>query len=52
MSKWFTANKLALDLYKTNIIKFRRHNYPQYAISIRHKEQNIEETANTKFIVL
>jgi hypothetical protein len=34
MRKWFTANKLALNLDKTNIIKFKAHNSPQYALSI------------------
>jgi hypothetical protein len=29
MSKWFTANKLALNLDKTNIIKFITNNSPQ-----------------------
>jgi hypothetical protein len=33
MRKWFTANKLALNLDKTNIIKFITNNSPQYALS-------------------
>jgi hypothetical protein len=31
ISKWFTADKLALNLDKTNIIKFTTNNSPQYA---------------------
>jgi hypothetical protein len=38
MSKWFTANKLALNLDKTNIIKFIKNNSPQYALSIGFME--------------
>jgi hypothetical protein len=34
VSKWFTANKLAQNLDKTNIIKFIKDNTPQYALSI------------------
>jgi hypothetical protein len=34
MSKWFAANKLALNLDKTNIIKFTTINLPQCPLSI------------------
>jgi hypothetical protein len=34
MSKWFAANKLALNLDKTNIIKFITINVPQCPVSI------------------
>jgi hypothetical protein len=34
MSKWFTANKLALNLDKIYIIQFIMNNSPQYALNI------------------
>jgi hypothetical protein len=37
MSRWFAANKLALNLDKTNIIKFITNNSTQYAVSIGYK---------------
>jgi hypothetical protein len=52
MSKWFTANKLALNLDKTNIIKFITNNSPQYPLSIGYNDTCIEESANTKFLGL
>jgi hypothetical protein len=52
MSKWFTVNKLALNLDKTNIIKFITSNSPQYALSIGYDENYIEESVNTKFLGL
>jgi methyl coenzyme M reductase alpha subunit len=33
MSKWFAANRLALNLDETNIIKFTANNYPQHALN-------------------
>jgi hypothetical protein len=33
MSKWFAANRLALNLDKVNIIKFTANNYPQHALN-------------------
>jgi hypothetical protein len=34
MSKWFSAKTLALDVDKTNIIKFMTKNSPQHTVSI------------------
>jgi hypothetical protein len=51
-SKWFTANKLALNLDKTNIIKFITNNSPQYALSIGENGKYIAESVNTKFLGL
>jgi hypothetical protein len=42
MSKWFTANKLALSSGKTNIIKFLTSNSPQCAFSIGQNGKYIE----------
>jgi hypothetical protein len=42
MSKWFAANKLALNLDKTNIITFITNNTPQYPLSIRYNDKYIE----------
>jgi hypothetical protein len=52
MSKWFTANKLALNLDKTNTIKFVTNNSPQYALSIGCNGKYIQESVNTKFLGL
>jgi hypothetical protein len=50
--KWFTANKLALNLDKTNIIKFITNNSPQLALSIGYYGKYIQESVNTKFLGL
>jgi hypothetical protein len=52
MSKWFTAHKLALNLDKTNIVKFITNNSPQYTLSIGYNDKCIEEKVNTKFLGL
>jgi hypothetical protein len=52
MSKWFTPNKLVLNLDKTNIIKFIINISPQYDLKIGYNEKYIEETINTKFFCL
>jgi hypothetical protein len=51
-SKWFTDNKLALNLDKTNIIKFITNNSPQYALSIGYNGKYIQESVNMKFLGL
>lgn len=43
MSKWFTANKLILNINKINTIKFVANNSPHCALSIRSKETYTEE---------
>jgi hypothetical protein len=52
MSKWFAGNKLALNLDKTNIIKFITNNSPQYALSIGYNGKYIQESVSTKFLGL
>jgi hypothetical protein len=52
MSKWFAANKLALNIDKTNKIKFITNNSRQYSISIGYNDKCIEESVNTKFLGL
>jgi hypothetical protein len=52
MSKWFDANKLTLNLDKTNIIKFITKNSPQFPISIGYDDKHIEESVHTKFLGL
>jgi hypothetical protein len=52
MTKWFIANKLAINLGKINIIIFIPYNWPQYTLSIGHDEKYIEESVNTKFLGL
>jgi hypothetical protein len=34
MNKWFSANRLALNLDKTNVMKFTTYNSPQYVLNI------------------
>jgi hypothetical protein len=52
MSKWFAANKLALNLDKTNIIKFTTNNVPAYPLSIGYNGKYIKESAQAKFLGL
>jgi hypothetical protein len=42
MSKWFTSNKLVLNLDKTNIIKLITNKSPQYDLVIDYNEKYIE----------
>jgi hypothetical protein len=49
MIEWFTANKLVLNLDKTNIMKFITKNSP---LRIDYRGKYIEETINTKFLGL
>jgi hypothetical protein len=52
MSKWYAANKLALNRDKTNIITFTTINVPQCPLSIGYNDKYIEESAQTKFLGL
>jgi hypothetical protein len=47
MSKWFAANKLALNLGETNTIEFITNNSLQYPLSLRYDETYTEESVNT-----
>jgi hypothetical protein len=52
MNEWFAANKLALNLDKTNIITFTTINTSQCPLSIVYNDKYIEESAQTKFLGL
>jgi hypothetical protein len=52
VSKWFTSNKLVLNLCKTIIIKFITNKSPQYNLKMSYDEKCIEESINTKFLGL
>jgi hypothetical protein len=52
MIEWFAANKLILNLEKTNIMKFVKNNSPHCALTIGYKDKYIEETVNTTFLGL
>jgi hypothetical protein len=52
MSKWFTFNKVVLNLDNTNIIKFITNKSPQYDLNIAYNGNYIEESINTKFLGL
>jgi hypothetical protein len=47
MSKWFTSNKLVLNLEQTNIIKFITNKSLQYDLKIDCDEKYIEESSTT-----
>jgi hypothetical protein len=52
MIEWFSANKLVLNLEKTNTMKFVTNNSPHCALNIGYKDKYIEETVNSKFLGL
>jgi hypothetical protein len=52
MSKWFSANKLSLNLEKTYEIKFITKNSLQYPLNIGYNDKYIEEGVNTNFFWL
>jgi hypothetical protein len=52
MVEWFAANKLVLNLEKTNIMKFVMNNSPHCALTIGYKDKYMEETVNTTFLGL
>jgi hypothetical protein len=50
--EWFTANKLTLNLEKTNTIQLKKINTPQYDLSVGYNEKNLKESVNTKCLGL
>jgi hypothetical protein len=52
MIEWFSANKLVLNLEKTNIMKFVMNNSPHCALNIVYKNKYIKETVNSRFLGL
>jgi hypothetical protein len=52
MCKWFAANRLALTLDKTNIIKFRANNCPQHVLNVGYNGKCIDQSVNMKFLDL
>jgi hypothetical protein len=52
MVEWFNANKLVLNLDKTNIMKFVTNTSRHCALRIGDKEKYIEERVKTKFLGL
>jgi hypothetical protein len=50
MIEWFAANRLVLNLEKTNIMKFVANKLPQCTLTIGYKVKYKEEAVNTKFI--
>jgi hypothetical protein len=51
MSKWFTYNKLVINLDKTNVIKFVTNESPQCDFNIGYDE-TYSKSVNTKFLGL
>jgi hypothetical protein len=51
MYKWFTANKLALNLNIRNKIKFTINNPSQYPLNIQYNKKYLEQSVNTKLFV-
>jgi hypothetical protein len=52
MIKWFAANKLVLNLDKTNIMQFITKDTTHSTLCIGYTEKYTEETVNTKFLSL
>ena len=52
MIKWVAANKLVLNLYKRNIMKFITMDSSPSTLHIGYKEKYLEEAVNTKFLGL
>ena len=52
VTKWIAANKLVLNLDKTNIMKFITKNSSHSTLHIGYKEKYIEEMVCTKFLGL
>jgi hypothetical protein len=52
INNWFAANKLALNLNKTNIISFITNTSPQYSLNCGYNNKYISESVNTKFLCL
>jgi hypothetical protein len=52
MIDWFAANKLVLNLQKTNIMKFLTSNSPHCALTTGYKDKYIEETIHSTFLGL
>jgi hypothetical protein len=50
MTKWFAANKFALNLDTTEAMKFITYNASHFALCIDYNEKCIEETVNMKFL--
>ena len=46
----FKANNLFLNLEETNILKFVTNNLPHSALNNGHKDKDIEEAVNLKFL--
>jgi hypothetical protein len=49
MSKWFTSNKLVLNLDKTNNKMYNKSS--QHDVNIGYDEKYVEESVNTKSLV-
>jgi hypothetical protein len=47
ISKWFTSNRLVLNLDKSNVIKFVTNKSSQCDFNIGYDEKDIEESTNT-----
>jgi hypothetical protein len=52
MIKWFAANNLVLNLDKKDIIKSTTKNSAHSALHLGYKEKYMEQTVNTKFLIL
>jgi hypothetical protein len=52
MIKWFAANKLVLNLDKTNTLKFITNNSSHTPLCTGYKEKYTEEMVNTEFLGL
>ena len=49
MTEWFLANGLALNMEKTNIMKFTSRNRQNESFQIMHQNRLLTGTNSTKF---
>ena len=52
MCEWFEANKLSLNLEKSNVIKFQSYKSADNKLCISNNGRFLEQTVNTKFLDL
>ena len=50
LNKWFKANRLPLNFYKTHFIEFTTKNNPQIYLDISYANKLISKAYDTKFV--
>ena len=52
LTDWFRANKLSLNIYKTNYVLFTYHKQQYINIDLQPSNNNIQRTKGAKFVGL